>query len=72
MSEGQTHILSVHEGAPTEDEVVGGEPQVRRRYLVKKDIFKRGRLWEVGEEIELDPETGQRFVDLDEIEELES
>lgn len=68
----KTHRLSFHEGpdqVSTEDSLAGEGPILRRPYTVLTEIFKRGRIWAVGETIDLDPGTGESFKALGEVEE---
>lgn len=67
------HEIEVNDGAKTVD-ALGSEDVasgVTRTYVVTAEpgIFKRGRLWGTGETIDLDPATGQRFVELGELKE---
>lgn len=67
------HTIALHEVAEGEDELVGDEPTLLRPYRVTAEagLFKRGRLWERGEQIELDPRTAANFLAVDEIEEID-
>lgn len=47
-------------------------PETWKKYRVTAEdgIFKRGKLWTKGEEIELDPATADRFKALGEVEDV--
>lgn len=63
--------LSFYEGTDTQDETVRAttveEPW--RNYLVVNPIFKRGRLWEAGDVIALEPSTAAGFLAAGDIKE---
>ena len=50
----------------------GGEPPVIKKYtvMVEAGIFKNGRLYAKGEQIDMPEETGTRFLALGEVEEV--
>lgn len=50
----------------------GGEPPVIKKYTVTVEtgIFKNGRLYAKGEQIDMPEETGNGFVALSEVEEV--
>lgn len=65
--------LVIHDGSATEDTTNERTATVdlqRYQVIVDGGIFKRGKLWKKGAIIELDKQTGQRFVDNKELKQI--
>jgi hypothetical protein len=64
------HELIISDGSHTEDTANERTAQLdlqKYEVIVDCGIFKRGKLWKKGATIELDKDTGQRFVDNKEL-----
>lgn len=65
------HELEVQEGAEATDQV-GIPPLVEKKtFRCINPLFKNGTAYKKGQKIELEVETGQRFVDAGDVEEIE-
>ena len=66
--------LDIHDGSDTQDTLNQRNVTVDLRLykvIAEGGIFKRGKLWKQGETIDLDEQTGARFVKNNELEEIE-
>jgi hypothetical protein len=67
------HELIISDGSHTKDDINERTAEIelcKYEVTVEGGIFKRGKLWKKGATIELDKNTGQRFVDNKELRRL--
>lgn len=60
--------LHIQDGSIIEDKINNMVELERNEYLVKSPLFKRGKLWEAGEIIKLDPKTADGFISVGQVE----
>lgn len=65
--------VNVSDTAGFEDDPNGGGiAPYRQDYEVVTELFKRGRTWEAGEHIDLDPETAARLIETGDLKEIDA